>query len=44
MGRPVGARTAKEVLCEGNPIRNLWMAVVIKSCGKLQCFDCITEQ
>ena len=31
MGRPVGARTAKEVLCEGNPVRNLWMAVVIKS-------------
>ena len=32
MGRTVGARTAKkEVLCEGNPIRNLWMAVVIKS-------------
>jgi hypothetical protein len=31
MGRPVGARTAKEVLCEGNPVRNLWMAVIIKS-------------
>lgn len=31
MARPIGARTSKEVLFEGNPIRNLWMAVVIKS-------------
>jgi len=31
MGRPIGARTSKEVLSVGNPIHNLWMAVIIKS-------------
>lgn len=31
MARPIGARTSREVLFEGNPICNLWMAVIIKS-------------
>lgn len=31
MARPVGARTAKEVLFDGDPVHNLWMAVIGKS-------------
>ena len=31
MAKTIGAKTSKEVLFEGNPIRNLWMAVIIKS-------------